>query len=43
MDLLIKELNKREFHMDVRPLKSGLYQVRIETNLGYETKIIKID
>jgi hypothetical protein len=43
MDLLIKELNKREFQMDVSPLKSGLYQVRIETNLGYETKIIKID
>ena len=43
MDVLIKELNKREFHMDVSPLKSGLYQLRIETNLGYETKIIKID
>jgi hypothetical protein len=43
MDLLIKELNKREFHMDVSPLKSGLYQLRIETNLGYETKFIKID
>jgi hypothetical protein len=43
MDVLIKELNKREFHMDVSPLKSGLYQLRIETNLGYETKFIKID
>jgi hypothetical protein len=43
MDLLIKELNKREFQMDVSPLKSGLYQLRIETNLGYETKFIKID
>ena len=43
MDVLIKELNKREFQMDVSPLKSGLYQLRIETNLGYETKILKID
>jgi hypothetical protein len=42
-DVLIKTINKREFQIDVSPLKSGLYQLHIETNLGNELKILKID
>jgi hypothetical protein len=43
MEVLIKEINKREFQIDVSPLKSGLYQLHIETNLENEIKILKID
>jgi hypothetical protein len=42
-DVLIKTINKREFQIDVTLLKSGLYQLHIETNLGNELKILKID
>jgi len=43
IDLLIKEINKNEFQFNVSELKSGLYQLQIETNQGFENMIIKID
>ena len=43
IDLLIMEINKNEFQFNVSQLKSGLYQLQIETNQGFENMIIKID
>jgi hypothetical protein len=43
MDVLIERINKNEFQLNVSQLKSGLYQVQIETNKGIDNLILKVD
>lgn len=43
MDVLIEVINKNEFQLNVSQLKSGLYQVQMETNKGIDNLILKID